>query len=116
RSVWGHVEISYEPSRRGVCTLRLLQACHEPALSVAVVEMDQDAGRVLSQVAQASFHQRARLVLSGPGGALRFLVDHPFHRFHDTSSGVLERAGNDALLADGKLQTHCRFIVCRLSI
>src|SRR5262245_35720632 len=68
------LNLTNEPSRRGGCALRLLQACHQPALGVAVVEMDQDAGCVLSQVAQSGFHQRARLVLCGPGGALRLLV------------------------------------------
>ena len=65
--------------------------------------MHERGRRVLRQVADACFHERARLTFDCPGRALRLLVDHAFDVLHGFGRRVLKRAGDDALLADREL-------------
>ena len=64
----------------GVVVCRFIETHQEPLLRSAVVEVNQNAGRVLGQVAQSGFHQRASLANFRPGDTLRFAVDHALDR------------------------------------
>jgi hypothetical protein len=78
--------------------------------------MNECGGRILRQVDDADFHQRASFSSGCPSGALGLLVNHALNGFDSVGSRVLKRPANDALLADGELQKHRRVSAGRFAV
>ena len=70
----------------------------------------------MREVRKSSLHNGTLLLDYAPGRSLALLVRHSFHRLNFVSERVLQCAGYDSLLTDGKLQVERWLCARRLAI